>query len=385
MAQRDYYEVLGVNKNATDDEIKKAYRKLAKQYHPDLNSGDKEAEHKFKEVSEAYEVLSDKSKRSQYDSFGHAAFNGQSAGAGGAYSGFSGFEDIFDAFFSGFGGQTARRNGPTRGQDIRVEISISFEEAAFGAEKTIEITRTEICDECGGSGAKKGTNSKTCPTCGGTGQVKQTRNTAFGSFVNVTTCNTCGGSGKIIDDPCTACGGKGTVRKKRQIKINIPAGIDDAQAITMSGQGEAGTLGGPYGDLYVYVSVRPHEIFRRKNYDLYCDIDISYPQAALGGDIEVPTLTEKIRYNVPKGTQSGTVFRIKGKGIKYLRSNTHGDLFVKVHVFVPKKLTPKQEELIAQLKETFGENNYGKHDEKNDKNDKNKGFFDKMKDAFSGQ
>lgn len=380
MAQKDYYEVLGVNKDATDDEIKKAYRKLAKKYHPDLNSGDTEAEKKFKEVSEAYEVLGDSTKRSQYDTYGHSAFNGQ-AGAGGAYSGFSGFEDIFDAFFSGFGrGQTTRRNGPSRGQDLRVEISISFEEAAFGTQKTIEITRTEVCDKCDGSGAKKGTTTKTCPTCGGTGQVKQTRNTAFGSFVNVTTCGTCGGTGKIIENPCEECGGKGTVRRKRQIKINIPEGIDDGQAITMSGQGDAGKLGGPYGDLYVYVNIRPHKIFKRRNYDLYCDIDISYPQAVLGGDIEIPTLKEKVRYNLPKGTQTETTFRIKGKGIKYLRSNTHGDLYVKVHVFVPKKLTPRQEELIAELKDTFGNDNYKKHD---DKEDKGKGFFDKMKDAFS--
>ncbi len=380
MAQLDYYKVLGVEKNATDDDIKKAYRKLAKKYHPDLNSGDKESEHKFKEVNEAYEVLSDNTKRTQYDTYGHAAFNGQAGG--GAYSGFSGFEDIFDAFFSGFGGgQTSRRPGPVRGQDLRVEVTLTFEEAAFGVEKTIEITRTEVCDVCEGSGAKKGTSSRTCTTCGGAGQVKQTRNTAFGSFVNVTTCSTCGGTGKVIDDPCAQCGGKGTVRKKRQIVINIPEGIDDGQAITMSGQGEAGTLGGPYGDLYVYVSIRPHSLFRRKNYDIYCDIDISYPQAVLGGDIEVPTLTEKIRYNIPKGTQSGTTFRLKGKGIKYLRSNTHGDLFIKVHVNVPKKLSPKQEELIAELKKTFGDESYGSHDEKSDKG---KGFFDKVKDAFNG-
>ena len=309
MAKRDYYEVLGVSKSATDDEIKRAYRKLAKKYHPDVNPDNKkEAEEKFKEATEAYEVLSDSTKRSRYDQFGHAgvdpSYGGGSSGSGFGGSGFGGFSmdmddlgDIFGSFFGGgFGGSSSRRrNGPQRGSDVEVDVTLSFEEAVFGAEKEIKFYRIDDCAKCGGTGAKEGTTAETCSVCGGSGQIKTTQRTPFGQFVNTSTCNTCGGKGKVIKNPCPTCGGKGKVRKNTKVSVKIPAGIDDGQTISMRGEGNIGANGGPRGDLYVNVRVRKHSVFVRKGQDIFCEIPITFVQAALGAEIEVPTLTGKVK------------------------------------------------------------------------------------------
>jgi molecular chaperone DnaJ len=372
--KRDYYEVLGVTKNASQEEIKKAYRGLAKKYHPDANKDDAQAEHKFKEVNEAYQVLSDEEKRRQYDSFGHAAFDGTGGarGFGGFEDFMGGFGDIFDSIFgSPFGRQQKRANtGPQRGADLRYDMSISFEEAFFGCKKEIELVKDEKCPECGGSGAQKGTERKTCPNCGGTGQVRQQRSTAFGNFVNVTTCSACGGEGHIIERPCMKCKGKGTLSRLKKLSVNIPAGIDDGQAMTLSGEGEPGKRGGPPGDLYIYITVRPHKYLQRDGYDLYLDMPIPFSLAAIGGEMEVPTLEGRIKYRIPEGTQTGTVFRLKEKGVQHLRSNKKGDLYVKVNVEVPKKLTDKQKDLLQQFD--------------NITKTKEKSFFERVKDAFGG-
>jgi molecular chaperone DnaJ len=380
LAKRDYYEVLGVAKDASDADIKKAYRNLAKKYHPDLNPGDKEAEAKFKEVNEAYETLSDSQRRAQYDQFGPegpqaAGFGGGGFEGFGGFGGFGGVEDIFEAFMGGgFRGQGARRNGPARGEDIHVEVTLSFEDAAFGVQREINVTRDEVCQECGGSGAKKGTQPTTCTVCGGTGQVQVAQQTILGRVMNVRTCETCHGTGHIINDPCPKCNGRGKVRRSRKIKVNIPAGVDDGQAVTMRGEGQPGMRGGPAGDLYVHLRVRPHKLFRRENYDLYCEIPITYAQATLGGEIEVPTLEEKVRYNIPEGTQPGTTFRLRGKGIKVLNSNAKGHLYVTVTLEVPKRLSAEQKELLRKFDASLG----------NAQHEKRKNFFEKMKDAFGG-
>lgn len=351
MANKDYYETLGVEKGASAEDIKKAYRQLAKKYHPDLNKDDENAAQKFKEVNEAYQVLSDDKKRAQYDQFGSAAFDG-SAGTGGAgfgdFGGFGGFGDIFDSFFGG-GRSAARSNGPVRGGDVEASLRITFEEAAFGVKKEISITRREQCDQCHGSGAQAGSDVKTCPTCGGSGQIRQQQQTMLGSFVNVTTCPHCHGEGRIIEKPCERCGGSGRTVHQRKINVNIPAGIDDGQILTLSGQGDAGLKGGPAGDLHVYIGVRPHKVFKRDGVNLYMDMPISFGQAALGCELEVPTLDGKVKYSIPAGTQSGTVFRLRDKGIKYLRQQRNGDLFVKMNVEIPRKLTDKQKELILEF------------------------------------
>jgi molecular chaperone DnaJ len=375
LAKRDYYEVLGLSKGASDDEIKKAYRQLAKKYHPDLNPGNAEAEAAFKEVNEAYQVLSNPETRAQYDQFGHEGPTGQGFG-GFDFSGFGegGFGDIFDMFFggSGFGGSRRSKKGPVRGSDVRYDLDISFEDAAFGTKKEIEVVRMENCPECKGTGAKKPGDVTTCPVCNGTGEVSQAQNTAFGRFVNVRACDRCGGEGTIISDPCPKCRGRKQIRRVRKISVTIPAGIDNDQAITLRGEGEMGDRGGPAGDLYVYISVRSHKLFKRKGYDLHCDIPISFGQAALGAEIEVPTLGGKVKYAVPEGTQTGTVFRLRNQGIQHLRNNTRGDLYVKVNIEVPKRLTAKQKELLQQFDELTGET------------DQRKSFFDKMKDVFGG-
>ena len=311
MAKRDYYEVLGVSKTASDDELKKAYRTLAKKYHPDLNGGDKECEEKFKEVNEAYEVLSDPQKRARYDQFGHE--DPRTGGAGG-YGDFTGgfgggFDDIFSAFFGGGFGGAQRARGPERGNDLRYDLTITFEEAAFGCEKEITVTREENCEDCGGTGAKKGTSPTTCPTCKGTGQVQSFINTPIGRVSNVRVCDACHGSGKIIKDPCPKCNGRGRVRRK-------PQDIDKEQssAASLRRQGEPGLRGGENGDLYIFVTVRPHKLFTRENYDLYCDVTVSFTQAALGGEIDVPTLNGMTKYNLPEGTQPGAVVRLRGQG-----------------------------------------------------------------------
>ena len=361
---RNYYEVLGVQRGASDAEIKKAYRQLAKKYHPDMNKGDKaaEAEEKFKEVNEAYSVLSDAEKRSQYDRMGHDAFtkaaSGQGPGPGGfggGFGGFGGFEDIFGSIFGGgFGGQSsARRAGPRRGRSLRVDIAIDLKQAYTGVTKQVNIGRNEACASCGGTGAKKRTHPETCTHCGGTGQVQTVQRTPLGQMMNVTTCPVCGGTGKIIKDPCPDCGGKGVQYKKRKIKVNIPAGIDDGQIITISGEGEAGTQGGPPGDINVVVSVRRDDVFERSGPDLSMQLDISFVRAALGGDIIVPTIDQPVKYHVPEGTQPGTVFRLKGQGMPRLRGLGRGDLYVALNVEVPKRLNEKQRQLLLSFEESL--------------------------------
>ncbi len=377
MDKRDYYEVLGVAKTATDDEIKKAYRTLAKKYHPDLNGGDKDCEAKFKEVNEAYEVLSDPQKRARYDQFGHE--DPRAGGAGGGYGDFTGgfgggFDDIFSAFFGGgFGGGGQRARGPQRGDDLRYDLTITFEEAAFGCEKEISVTRDENCEECGGTGARKGTQPTQCPTCHGTGQVQSFVNTPIGRVSNVRVCEACHGQGTIINDPCPKCSGRGRVRRNRKITIKIPAGIDNGMQIPLRKQGEPGLRGGENGDLYIFVTVKPHKLFTRENYDLYCDVTVSFTQAALGGEIDVPTLNGMIKHNLPEGTQPGTVIRLRGQGIQNLRGAGKGDLYIKVNVEIPRKLTDKQKELLRQFDETLTGKEY----------EAKKSFFERVKDAFS--
>ena len=377
MDKRDYYEVLGVAKTATDDEIKKAYRTLAKKYHPDLNGGDKDCEAKFKEVNEAYEVLSDPQKRARYDPFGHE--DPRAGGAGGGYGDFTGgfgggFDDIFSAFFGGgFGGGGQRARGPQRGDDLRYDLTITFEEAAFGCEKEISVTRDENCEECGGTGARKGTQPTQCPTCHGTGQVQSFVNTPIGRVSNVRVCEACHGQGTIINDPCPKCSGRGRVRRNRKITIKIPAGIDNGMQIPLRKQGEPGLRGGENGDLYIFVTVKPHKLFTRENYDLYCDVTVSFTQAALGGEIDVPTLNGMIKHNLPEGTQPGTVIRLRGQGIQNLRGAGKGDLYIKVNVEIPRKLTDKQKELLMQFDETLTGKEY----------EAKKSFFERVKDAFS--
>jgi len=372
---KDYYEILNVSRDATQEEIKASFRKLAKKYHPDLNPDDKEAEAKFKEVNEAYEVLSDPAKKAKYDQFGHAAFD-QNGGFGGG-GGFADFGDIFgdifgDFFGGGFGGSRPQRTGPKAGSDLKIKLDITFEEAAFGTKKDIKINRIEKCHVCDGSGAKEGTGKKTCPTCNGTGSIRTVQRTPFGQFASSRTCTTCGGVGEVVEDPCTACSGSGKERKSRKLSINIPAGVDTGSVIPLRGEGNHGERGGPAGDLYVYINVKPHEIFERDGYDIWCEIPISFAKAVLGGPIEVPTIDGKVKYEVPEGTQTGTVFRLRNKGIKNLRGSGKGDQYVRVKIEVPKKLTEKQRTILRQFAEEMGEKNEA---------DK-KGFFGKMKDAF---
>lgn len=356
--KRDYYEVLGVPKTATEAEIKSAFRKQAKTCHPDLHPGDKEAEARFKELNEAAEVLSDPDKRAKYDQFGHAAFDptagGQNPFEGGF--GFGGFSDIFDTMFGGgFGGSPRSHNGPVPGNDLRYNLTLTFEEAAFGAKKEILIPREESCEACGGTGAKPGTETVRCTTCGGTGTVRTQQSTILGSFTSTRPCSACNGTGKIIKEPCSECRGTGRVRKNKRIAVNVPAGIDNGQTISLRGEGEAGQRGGPRGDLYVTINVRPHKLFRRKGYDLFCEMPISYTTAVLGGSIVVPTLSGSVKYTVPAGTQSGATFRLREQGVQRLQSSGKGDLFVTVVVDVPKHLTDEQKELLEKLAESFGD------------------------------
>ncbi len=375
--KRDYYEVLGVQRGASEDEIKKAYRGLAKKYHPDLNPGDKEAEARFKEVNEAYEVLSDQDKRARYDQFGHAGVNpdfGGGAGGGGPFQGGFDFTDIFDSFFGGgfSGARRANPNAPQRGGDVQTNVVISFEEAAKGCKKTVDYQQIDTCSDCRGTGAAPGTSPKTCPNCHGTGQVHISQRTPFGVVQSTQTCDRCRGTGKIIESPCKTCGGKGKVRRKKTIEVTIPAGIDDEQVLNVSGKGSAGSNGGPSGDLHVYVSVRPHPIFERRGTDVWCEMPITFTQAALGADVEVPTLDGKVSYHVHEGTQPGDVFRLKGKGIQNLHSRLRGDQYVQVTVEVPKNLSEKQKDLLRQLDSDTGDRNYQKR----------KSFFSKFKDMF---
>lgn len=376
MAKRDYYEVLGVDKNADEATIKKAYRVLAKKNHPDVNPGDKEAEERFKEINEAYQVLSNPQKRAQYDQFGHEGPQG--FGGGGAYSdfsgfggGFGGFEDIFSTIFGGGGGM--HRNGPVPGDDLRYNLSITLEEAAFGCEKEVTLVRDEECSECHGSGAKPGSKVEKCPVCHGSGQERVTQNTPFGRIQNVRTCSKCRGSGEIISEPCVKCHGRGKVRVSRRKTVRIPAGINDGQVLTIRGQGGLGERGGAPGDLLIVISVKRHKLFQRDGDNLYIEMPITFTQAALGAEMDIPTLKSPVKYRFPEGTQPGQVFVIRGEGVQHLRGNGKGDLFVTAVVEIPKKLSEKQKELLRQFDGTVSGGQY----------EKKKGFFDRMKDAFS--
>lgn len=378
--KRDYYEVLGLQKGASDDDIKKAFRQMAKKYHPDLNPGDKEAEARFKEVNEAYEVLSDAQKKARYDQYGHAGVD-PNFGAGG-YQGY-GFDnididlgDIFSSFFGGMGGNGGRRqnpNAPRRGSDVSASVVISFEEAAHSCKKQVNIHLISTCEDCGGTGAAKGSSPTTCPVCNGTGQERRQQRTAFGVFQTQSVCSRCHGSGRIIDNPCKTCNGSGQVRKPATVGINIPAGIDDGQVITIRGKGNAGSNGGPAGDLQLQVSVRPHPLFERDGYDVYCTLPLTFAQAALGAEVSVPTLDGNVSYSIKEGTQPGDSFRLKGKGIPYVNGRGRGDEIVQVTVEVPRNLNGEQKKILESFEKATGEGNYQKR----------RSFFDKLRDAFN--
>ncbi|MDE6259541.1 MAG: molecular chaperone DnaJ [Oscillospiraceae bacterium] len=359
--KRDYYEVLGVGKTASDDELKKAYRKLAKQYHPDMNPGDKEAEAKFKEINEAYEVLSDKDKRAKYDQFGHAGVDPNfGAGGFGGYGDFGdlgdfGFGDILGDILGGFGGRSAQRSGPQRGESLRTSITISFEEAAFGCEKEITLNRMESCDNCHGTGCAPGTTAEVCPDCHGSGTVRVQQRMGGMAFTSSAPCTRCRGTGKIIHQPCKTCGGAGNVRKHRKLSVSIPQGINDKQAISLRGQGNAGTNNGPNGDLIVEVRVKPHPYFQREGTSVLYECPVSFYQAALGTELEIPTIDGKVKYTLPAGTQPGTTFRLRGKGIPELRGRGRGDQYVTVQVQVPTSLNSQQREALQAFAEAMGE------------------------------
>ena len=376
--QRDLYEVLGLQKGASDDEIKKAYRKLAKKYHPDLNPGDKEAEKKMKEVNGAYEVLSDAEKKARYDQYGFAGIDPNYAGGagGGGFGGFQDFDlgDIFGSMFGGgFGGQQTRQNGPRKGENLRITLQLTFEEAVFGCEKSVSVTRNESCKDCGGTGAKKGTSPETCPVCRGSGQVQSTQRTPFGVFSSSSPCQNCKGTGKIIKEPCPSCKGEGRVRKTRTIRVKIPAGIDDGQTISLRGEGNGGARGGPAGDLYVTVYVKEHKMFKRDGQDIILEMPISFAQAALGATLTVPTVDGKVQYDLPEGTQTGTVFRLRGSGVPSVNGRGRGDQYVKVNVEIPRNLNHEQKELLRKFDEATGDSCYSERG----------GFFKKMKDLFN--
>ena len=379
--KRDYYEVLGLSKGASEDELKQAFRKLSRKYHPDFNPGDKEAEEKFKEINEAYEVLSDPDKKSRYDQFGHAGVD-PSYGGGGFGGGFSGgfgdmgdISDIFSSFFGGGFGSSSRSNpnAPRRGQDIQTNVNISFMEACFGKKVDINVNRMEKCSDCNGSGAEPGSSPETCPECHGTGQVKVTQRTPFGMISSQKACTRCGGKGKIINDPCHKCHGNGRVNVTKSISVDIPAGIDDGQTIRVSGQGHGGLNGGPSGDLHVTISVRPDAIFERDGFDVHTEMPITFVQAALGAEVTVPTIDGTVKYTIPEGTQPGTVFRFKGKGIKRLNRSDRGNQFVHITIEVPSNLSKKQKDLLREFDGSLDESkNYKKRNN----------FFDRIKQAF---
>ena len=362
--KRDYYEVLGVQKGASEDELKKAYRKLAKQNHPDLHPGDKEAEARFKEINEAYEVLSDKEKRAKYDQFGFAGVDPNfGAGAGGA-GGFGGFDmgDIFGSFFGGgfggfgggFGGGQSK-TGPSKGANVRASLSLTLEEAAFGCERDVTISHIEVCDDCKGTGCAPGTTPEVCPNCHGTGTVRMQQRTVLGVMSTTTVCPNCRGEGKIIHQPCKSCNGSGGVRRQKKVHVKVPAGIDNGQAISVRGQGDMGRNGGPAGDLIVGINVRPHAQLRRDGTSIYLDQDISFLQAALGAEVEIPSLDGRIKCTVPAGTQPGTTLRLRGKGVPDLNGRGRGDQFVTVRVQVPRNLNEEQKEALRRFGETMGE------------------------------
>ena len=395
-SKRDYYEVLGVSKDADDAAIKKAYRALAKKYHPDMNPGDAEAEKKFKEASEAYAVLSDAEKRRQYDQFGHAAFEGGAGGAGG-FGGFDFngadfgdiFADIFGDLFGGGGRRGGRaNNGPMKGANIRKSIRITFEEAVFGCKKELEVILKDPCTTCGGTGAKPGTSPETCPKCGGKGQVVYTSQSFFGTVQNVQTCPNCGGSGKVIKEKCTSCSGTGYTSSKKKIEVTIPAGIDNGQSVRIREKGEPGTNGGPRGDLLVEVNVSRHPIFQRQDMHIFSTVPISFAQAALGGDVKIQTVDGAVIYNVKPGTKTDTKVRLKGKGVPSLRNSAvRGDHYVTLVIQTPEKLSAEAKEALRRFDELSG-NSLHQNDsnpEKSEKKTKRKGFMDKVKEAFEGE
>lgn len=371
--KRDYYEVLGVSRTANDDELKKAYRKLAKQYHPDLNPGNKEAEAKFKEANEAYAVLSDAEKRKVYDQFGHAGLDGQGfGGAGGA--GFDiDLEDLFGSFFGGFGGGSRKRGGPQRGANLKYRMNLDFMEAAFGVERQITINKDDHCDTCHGTGSRDGSAPEKCPTCQGTGQVSQRQQTIFGAVMTSRPCSACGGKGTIVKDPCPACNGRGRRQKSKSLNVKIPAGVNDGEMLTMRNEGEPGTQGGPYGDLYIEIHIRPHPVFQREGNNTYCEVPITFTQAALGADLDIPTIDGPYNYHIKEGTQPGDSFTIRGKGIPYLnRNNMRGDHMFRVIIEVPKHLNDAQKELLRQFDQTCSDKNYQKRGT----------FFGKIRELF---
>jgi len=376
LEKRDYYEVLGVNRDAGEAELKKAFRQLARKYHPDLNPDNKDAETKFKEINEAYEVLSDPEKRARYNQFGHTdPANGQGFGD---FAG--GFGDIFDMFFGGMAG--AQRKGPRRGADLQMEYAISFEEAAFGLDTHVEVPRLENCPECHGSGAAPGTHPSTCPGCKGTGQVRVAQRTMLGQMQTIRTCSQCNGTGKVVTTPCGECRGQGKVKRVRRINIKIPPGVDTGSRLRVTGEGQAGEMGGPPGDLFIELVIKPHPVFQRREFEVLCDMPVSIVQAALGDEIEVPTLDGKIKMKIPEGTQTGAVFRLKGKGIPRLKGYGRGDQHVRVIVQTPVRLTEKQKNLLAELGRSLSKEQHIHHKQGDD--GKDKGFFTKMKDAFMG-
>ena len=373
--KRDYYEVLGVNKGASDDEIKKAYRTAAKKYHPDLHPGDAEAEAKFKEVNEAYEVLSDHEKKARYDQFGHAGIDPNfGAGPGGSPFGQDiDIGDIFSSFFGGFGNRrSSNPNAPRRGSDIETQLNITFEEAAKGCKKTVQYQAVSTCKDCNGTGAEKGTSPKTCTACGGRGQVTINQRTPFGTVQTSRVCDACRGRGKIVETPCHTCNGRGQVRRKKTVEVNVPAGINEDQVLNVSGHGNSGTNGGPAGDLHVYIGIRPHPVFERRGDDVWCELPLTFAQAALGATVTVPTLDGKVTYEVHEGTQPGDIFKLKGKGIQHLGGRARGDQYVKVIIEVPRNLNAKQKQLIREFEEGTGDKQYQKR----------KSFKDKIKDLF---
>ena len=376
--KRDYYEVLGVSKGASEDEIKKAYRQSAKKYHPDLHPGDKECEEKFKEVNEAYEVLSDKDKKARYDQYGHAGvdpnFGAGGAGGYGAYGQGIDIDDIFSSFFGGFGGRRSNNpNAPSRGSDVEASIYISFEEAAKGCKKTVSYGWEKAWDECHGTGAKPGTQPKTCSVCGGSGRVTISQRSPFGVVQTQRACDACHGKGKIIDSPCPKCGGSGRKRRTKTVDITVPAGIKDQQILNVGGRGNAGYNGGPSGDLHVYVNVQPHPVFERRGDDVWCNLPLTFAQAALGAEVVVPTLDGKVSYQVHEGTQPGDVFKLKGKGIQRLNGRGKGDQYVRVTIEVPKNLNAKQKNLIKEFENVTNEKNYAQRNS----------FFEKIKRMFN--
>ena len=379
--KRDYYEVLGVQKGASADEIKKAYRSLARKYHPDLHPDDKDCAEKFKEVNEAYEVLSDPSKKERYDQFGHAGVDPNYGGGGfnggaGGFNPFGDMGDIFENLFGGgFGGGfsssgRSRANAPRRGQDIDITVTIEFMEACLGIKRDIKVSSLEKCPDCNGTGASAGSTPQTCPDCNGAGQVKVGQRTPFGVISSQKVCPKCSGKGKIISNPCSKCGGNGRVRTSKNLSVDIPAGIDDGQVLRVSGQGDAGINGGPNGNLNVAVRVKSHPLFERDEYDIHCEIPITYAQAVMGDELIVPTIDGNVKYSISEGTQTGTVFRLKGKGVKKLQRSERGDQYVKVYVEVPKGLDKKQKELLKAFEASLEEKNY----------EKKKNFFDKLKE-----